>query len=68
MSEKNLESRLRKKLAKQGYALRKSRVKNINADNLGGYMILLAYCNGVIAGQRFSMSLDDVEQYVCDYA
>ncbi len=38
-AENNRESRLRKRLARRGYALRKSR-KDFGGDNLGEYMII----------------------------
>ena len=64
MSEKAKESRLRRQLAKMGYILRKSRIRNWHGDNFGGYMIIEARYNGIIAGSRFQLSLDDVEQFV----
>ena len=63
MSEKVRENRLRRRLSKMGYVLRKSRAHNINIDNFGGYMIIEAYHNYIAAGPRFDLSLDDVEQF-----
>ena len=54
---------LRRLLAKQGYLLRKSRDRNIHADNLGGYMIVDAGGNYVVRGSRFELDLDDVELF-----
>ena len=60
--------RLRRQLARHGYILRKSRVTNVHADNLGGDMILLANCNGIVAGCSYCMSLDDAEHWANDYS
>lgn len=57
------ESRLRRKLASQGYSLRKSRVKGVNADNLGGFMITDSSHNAIVAGERFNLTLEDVESF-----
>ena len=60
---KTKENRIRRALAKRGYLLRKSRAEE-SIDNFGGYMIVDANYNAVIAGERFNLSLDDVEQFV----
>lgn len=54
---------LRTLLSKAGYQLRKGRGKT-NADNLGGYMIIDANTNAVIAGSRFELTLEDVEIFI----
>ena len=63
-TDKSREQRARRQLRQQGYALRKSRVRNWNIDNLGGYMVIEANRNLIVAGQRFDMSLDDVEHFI----
>ena len=63
MKTKN-ESQLKKLLAKKSYMLKKSRIKEINADNEGGYMILFSESNAVAAGSRFELTLDDVETFL----
>lgn len=63
MKTKN-ESQLKKLLAKKGYMLKKSRVKETNADNQGGYMIVFISNNGVAAGSRFELTLEDVETFL----
>ena len=60
MEDRKMERKLRYALKKAGYELHKSRVKNIHADNLGGYMIINPYINGVVAGSRYELDLDDV--------
>ena len=63
MKVKN-ESQLKKLLAKKGYMLKKSRLKKINADNQGGYMIVFTSINGVAAGNRFELTQEDVETFL----
>ena len=58
----NRERMLRRKLQKQGYALCKSKAQDIN--NLGGYMIIDAFRNVIEAGERYDLSLDDVERFI----
>lgn len=58
---KTREDKARRQLIKQGFSLKKSRVQNCTANNQGGYMIVQ---NGIIqAGERFDMTLDDVEDF-----
>lgn len=58
------ENKARKQLAKQGYSLKKSRARTYTADDYGGYMILQ---NGTIqAGERFNMTLEDIEKFVAE--
>ena len=59
MSDRNTERRLRYALDKAGYLLCKSGVKNINPDNLGGYMIIDKYGNYVVAGSRFEYTFGE---------
>ena len=58
------EKQLRDQLRKAGYTLKKSRVKNTNVDNLGGYMIINTWNNTVEAGSRFELQLEDVEKFL----
>ena len=62
-NEKTIENKLRRRLLKMGYLLRKSR-RGFNRCNLGGYMIIDADCNAVIAGRDFALDIDDVEQFI----
>lgn len=58
---KKREDKVRRQLAMQGFELKKSRAKTYTADNQGGYMIVL---NGIIeAGERFGLSIEDVERF-----
>jgi hypothetical protein len=64
--DKVLENRLRLMLLRQGYRLMKSRHRDPRAYDYGGYMIVGAYDNFVVAGAypaAYSMSLPDVEAW-----
>ena len=67
-NEKSRENRLRRKLNSKGYALRKSRRANdaidLDINNMSGYMIVDANHNAIVAGERFDLSLDDVENWL----
>ena len=65
--EKRMEQKLRRALYKAGYQLHKSRARRIHIDNLGGYMIVNYYINGVVAGSRYDLELDDVASFVKMY-
>ncbi len=54
-TEKSLENKMRRILAKSGYSMHKSR-RQISVDNWGGYMIVDIYMNAVVAGSRFELS------------
>ncbi len=60
---KQKEQQLRRKLAEQGFSLKKS-PKPQGIDNLGGYMITDLKTNAVVHGNRFELSLEDVENYI----
>ena len=63
MDDKAREKRARRQLRRLGFTLHKSRAK-YSADNQGGYMLVDAFFNRVEAGERFDMSIDDVEQFI----
>ena len=63
-NEKNRERRLRRALEKQGYYLVKSRVRTWHENDFGMYMIADRHNNICVAGERFDLSLDDVERFV----
>ena len=78
ISIKTRENRVRRQLARQGYRLHKSRGNGrvyskgvcvgLNPDDYGGYMIVDAGTNGVMAGERFDLSLEDVEGFASEEA
>ena len=65
--EKVKENRLRRKLERMGYQLKKSRVRDPQAWNYGGYMIVDAWTGSVTTGTddvgRPHMSLDEVDAF-----
>ena len=58
------EQRLRRALKKEGYQLQKSRKRNIDADNQGGYMVIITASNACAGGARYDWTLDDVERFI----
>lgn len=63
--DKSRERRLSRALNRQGLSLRKSRRRtNFDYRDEGGYMIVDPYINACIAGPRFELDLDDVEEYL----
>jgi len=60
---KRREDRVRRQLAEQGLALRKSRASTFSADDQGGYRIIDTQFNRVEAGERFELTLEDAEAY-----
>lgn len=68
INEKARESRVRRLAARQGLALRKSRTRNPDAVDYGGYGLVdpernwVAY--GTFNGGRFIGTLDDVEEWL----
>ena len=41
----------------------KSRIRYCNMYNHGGYMIRCAYSGGIVAGEYYELSLEDVEEF-----
>ena len=52
-------------LHKDGYSLRKSHARRWSYDDQCGYMIINDHFNSVVAGSRFDLTLEEVEDY-CD--
>lgn len=57
------ENKARRKLAKEGYSLHKSRAR-LSIDNLGGYMISNDNDNTIVAGEKYDLSIEDVEKFI----
>ena len=62
-SVKSLENKLRSQLKKEGFVLIKSRTAH-SVDNNGSYRIVDMYTNVVQAGERFDLSLEDVQKWI----
>lgn len=66
------ENKVRRQLARQGYRLQKSRTDGTvrvngvyqgeNGNDRGGYRIIDTNTNMIVAGERFDLSLEDVER------
>jgi hypothetical protein len=66
-AEKTIENRLRLKLRRMGYRLEKNRIRDPQAYNYGGYMVIDGWRNFVVAGSHpcsFAMTLEDVEDWI----
>lgn len=66
------ENKVRRQLARDGLLLRKSRtggfitrngIPSALCDDHGGYMVIDGTINSVVAGAKFDMTLEDVEQF-----
>lgn len=65
MSEKSIENKCRKELARGSYFLRKNRAKT--GENVGGYMILdntSAIVSGYDGVNSYTMTLEDVTGWI----
>lgn len=54
----------RRQAKRLGLFLRKSRAKKTNIDDWGGYMIIDPFFNTIIAGEKFNLSLEEVEIFL----
>ena len=63
-TDKAVEMRLRRKVKAEGFVLCKSRGRTHHADNYGGYRIVGPNLNTIDAGERFDLSLEDVEAWL----
>lgn len=63
--EKVRENRLRRMAQRLGLDIRKSRVRTVHVDDLGGYRVLTRD-GEFLAGERHELSLDDVEAILAD--
>jgi hypothetical protein len=58
------EARVRRRLAKSGYALRKSRLRRApHIDDWGQYRIVDQFLNCIVVGEKFDWSHNDVEAW-----
>jgi hypothetical protein len=65
LDEKNQEHRIRRLARRHGYAVRKSREwKHVpHSNNFGGYMLIESNRNFVVLGERFDVTLEDIEAF-----
>lgn len=62
-AEKALEQRARRAAKRAGLVAMKSRKGLLTIDNYGGFMLVHAHMNIIVAGQRFDMSAQEVIEY-----
>ncbi len=62
MEDKVRENRLRRQAGRLGLVLRKSRARRVHLDDLGKYMLVDAEGNYVVAGGRFDLDLDALQE------
>ena len=55
---------LRRRAKRMGYRIAKSRWRHHTIDNWGGLMIIENYQNLVVAGDRFSLTVDAAEEWL----
>jgi hypothetical protein len=60
-SDKIREIKLRRWAARLGLVLHKSRNRRWSVDNYLGYTVIDANTNSIVAGQKYELTLDDVE-------
>ena len=60
------EAQLRRRAARCGYGLRRSRARSLHIDNHGGWMIIDPSRNRIVAGERYDLTDDDVEAFLSD--
>jgi len=68
MSSKAREAPLRRQAKKLGLTLVKSRARRTHADDKGGYRIIDPWRNCIVAGEKFDLDLDDVQEFLNEYA
>jgi hypothetical protein len=66
MDEQKREVRLRRMASRQGYRLRKDRARSWSIDHHGGYMIVDPAHGTKVAGQRYEMTLREVEAWLTE--
>jgi len=54
------DSRARRAAKRVGLVARKSRGRRDSFYNFGGFILIDPYCSGLVAGQNFDLTADDV--------
>ncbi len=62
-TDKTRENKLRLKLHRLGCFLKKDRARSRSVDHHGGYMIVDTKGNFIVAGERYNLTLGDVENW-----
>lgn len=61
MVDKVRENRLRRMADRLGMQLQKSRARKVHVDNFGLYRLVDAETGAVVAGAKYDLEIDDVE-------
>jgi hypothetical protein len=67
MSEANTksrESKLRSQARSKGFRLSRSKIRIATVDDSGVYRIVDALMNTIAAGEKYDLTLDDVEKFL----
>ena len=62
-TKKAVDARARRAARRAGLIARRSRWRRDSIYNFGEFMLIERYSNGVVAGQRFDLSAEDVIAY-----
>jgi hypothetical protein len=61
------ERRVRRRAGRHGLSVHRSRAGQ-SLDNHGGYQLVDADRNWIVAGERFNLTLDDVDRFLDEWA
>lgn len=67
-TERAADTKIRRAAAKLGWEVRKSRARLESIENLGGYMLVEARRNLLIAGDKYQLSATDVAARLAEEA
>jgi hypothetical protein len=65
-SEATREAQARRALKRDGLVVRKDRARTWNIDHHGGYMVIDQNNNYVVGGNRYDLTLEDLERWADD--
>ena len=65
--DKVRENRARRQAERLGVIVKKSHGKLWNIDNQLGYMIVDGKLNAVLQGEKYNMTIEEVEEWLGDY-
>ena len=63
MKNKCKENMIRRKFRNAGYAIKKSR-RAYGINNWGGYQVIDAALNAIVAGENFDLELEELEDWL----
>ena len=63
MKNKSKENMIRRKFRNAGYVIKKRR-REYGINNWGGYQVIDATLNAIVAGENFNLELEDLEVWL----